>query len=88
MDNLSAHQSLRVEERINFCHAELRFLPPYSPDFNPIAKMWSKVKQILHGLMARAQEVLSTAIGTALIEVRAADACCWYSSCMYFVADD
>ena len=87
MDNLSAHHSLKVKGTINSCHADLRFLPPYTPDFNPIEKMWSKVKQILRGLMARTEEVLSTAIGTALSEVRAADACGWYSSCGYFVAD-
>ena len=44
MDNLSAHKSPKVEEIIKSCHAELRFLPPYSPDLNPIEKMWSKVK--------------------------------------------
>ena len=88
MDNLSAHQSMRVEERINSCHAELRFLPPYSPDFNPIENMWSKVKQILRGLMVRAQDSLSTAIGTALSQVTAADACGWYRACGYFVTED
>ena len=72
----SAHKSQKVEELINSCHAELRFLPPYSPDFNPIEKMWSKVKQILRGLMARTEDTLSTAIGTALSQVTAADACC------------
>ena len=88
MDNLNAYQSRRVEERINFCHAELRFLPPYSPDINPIEKMWSKVNQILRGLMVRAQEMLSTAIGTALSQVTAADACGWYRFCGYFVTED
>ena len=42
MDNFSAHKSQKVEELINSCHAELRFLPPYSPDLNPIEKMWTK----------------------------------------------
>ena len=90
MDNLSAHHSLKVKGIINSCHADLRFLPPYSPDFNPVEKMWSKVNQILRGLMARAQDTLSTAIGTgtALSEVTAADACGWYRSCGYFVTED
>ena len=74
MDNLSAHKSQKVEEIINSCHAELRFLPLYSPDLTPIEKMWSKVKQILRGLMARAEESLFAAIGTTLSQVRAADA--------------
>ena len=85
MDNLSVHKSQKVEEIINSCHAELRFLPPYSPDLNPIEKMWSKVKQILRGLMARAEESLFAAIGTALSQVTAADACGWYGSCGYFI---
>ena len=79
MDNLSAHKSQKVERVIN-SHAELRFLPPYIPDLNPIGKMWSKVKQILRGLMVRAEESLFVAIGTTLSLVTAADACCWYDS--------
>ena len=87
MDNLSAHKSQKVEEIINACHAELRFLPPYSPDLNPIENMWSKVKQILRGLMARAEESLFAAIGTALSRVTAADACGWYGSCGYSIPE-
>ena len=87
MDNSSAHKSQKVEEIINSCHAELRFLPPYSPDLNPIEKMWSKVKQILRGLMARAEESLFAAIDTALSQVTAADACGWYGSCGYFIPE-
>ena len=87
MDNLSAHKSQKVEELINSCHTELRFLPPYSPDLNPIEKMWSKVKQILLGLMARAEESLFAAIGTALSQVTAADARGWYGSCGYFIPE-
>lgn len=87
MDNFSAHKSQKVEELINSCHAELRFLPPYSPDLNPIEKMWSKVKQILRGLMARAEESLFAAIGMALSQVTAADARGWYGSCGYFIPE-
>ena len=87
MDNFSAHKSQKVEEIINSCHAELRFLPPYSPEFNPIEKMWSKVKQILRGLMARAEESLFASIGTALSQVTAADARGWYGSCGYVIPE-
>ena len=76
-----------MEEIINSCYAELRILPPYSPELNPIAKMWSKVKQILRGLMARAEESLFAAIGTALSQVRAADTSGWYGSCGYFIPE-
>ena len=88
LDNLSVHKSQKVKDIIKSCDAELHFLPPYSPDFNPIEKMWSKVKQLLRGLMARGQEELFTAIGTALSQVTAADACGWYGSCGYFVTED
>ena len=88
MDNLSAHNSQKVENIINSCHAELRFLPPYSPDLNPIEKMWSKVKQILRGLMAHTEDSLFAAIGTALSQVTAADACGWYGSCGYSITED
>ena len=85
MDNLSAHQSPKVEKIIRSRHAELRFLPPYSPDLNPIEKMWSKVKQILRGMMARAEDALFDAIGTALSRVTASDAEGWYRACGYFI---
>ena len=54
--------------------AELCFLPPYPPDFNPIEKMWSKVKAILRKLKARIEQVLITAIAKALDQVTASDA--------------
>jgi len=53
MDNLSAHKVAGVRERIEAAGARLVYLPPYSPDFNPIEQVWSKVKQILRSLKAR-----------------------------------
>ena len=53
MDNLSAHKVAGVRERIEAVGARLVYLPPYSPDFNPIEQAWSKVKQILRSLKAR-----------------------------------
>ena len=87
MDNLNAHKSQKVEEILNSCHAELRFLPPYSPELNLLEKMWSKVKQILRGLMARTEGSLVAAIGTTLSQVTAADASGWYVSCGYFIPE-
>jgi len=46
MDNLAAHKMPAIIELIAASGAEVRFLPPYSPDFNPIEKMWSKSKPI------------------------------------------
>ena len=63
--------------------AEVRFLPPYSPDLNPIEKMWSKIKQILRSVKARTQEALLAAIATALECVSEEDALGWFASCGY-----
>ena len=84
---MRTNQSQKVEEILNFCHADLRFLPLYSPELNPIEKMWSKVKQILRGLMARTEESLFAVIGMALSQVTAADASGWYDSCGYFIPE-
>src|SRR5262249_43502712 len=66
MDNLSSHQSPEIREMIEAAGAELWYLPPYSPDFNPIEKMWSKVKAILRRLKPRGTEELYGAVCQAL----------------------
>ena len=53
MDNLSVHKTQGVQEAIEAVGATVRYLPPYSPDFNPIEPMWSKVKQHLRSAAAR-----------------------------------
>jgi len=73
-DNLSAHKDSECEALIHACGATLEFLPPYSPDFNPIENMWSKVKTHLRASKARTQETLYTAIGQALKTVTSKDA--------------
>ena len=83
MDNLRAHQSSEVIDLIHARQAEVRFLPSYSPDLNPIEKMWSKVKQLLRVLKARTEDALFEAIGTALCLVTADDARGWFRSCGY-----
>jgi len=73
MDNLSAHKAPGVVRLLEQAGITVRFLPPYSPDFNPIEQMWSKVKAILRRIQARTQEALLEAIATALDEVTADD---------------
>ena len=85
LDNLSAHKDKAAIEMIEEVGAEVRFLPPYSPDFNPIEKMWSKVKQLLRGMKARTEEALLLAIGAALSCVTETDALGWFASCGYSV---
>ena len=69
MDNLSAHKSPAIAEMIHAARAELWYLPPYSPDLNPIELMWSKVKTSLRRAKARTQEALFDAIAEALEDV-------------------
>ena len=83
LDNLSPHKDQAALTRIEAAGAEVRFLPPYSPDFNPIEKMWSKVKALLRSAKARDPESLLAAIGQALGRVTAQDAAGWFASCGY-----
>jgi transposase len=83
LDNLSAHKNQEVRDSIESVGAELWFLPPYSPDLNPIEKMWSKIKAILRMLKARTEKALIDAIAKALDAITANDAKGWFESCGY-----
>jgi transposase len=73
MDNLGAHRPKRVRELIEGRGCELIYLPPYSPDLNPIEEALSKVKHILRKSCARTKENLIEAMGWALEAVSARD---------------
>ncbi len=66
MDNLPAHKPATIARNLEAAGAELRYLPPYSPDLNPIEAMWSKVKTSLRSAKARTCEHLDAAITAAL----------------------
>jgi len=83
MDNLSAHKVPGVRERIEAAGAELLYLPPYSPDFNPIEQCWAKVKQSLRSAKARTVEMLQSAIAQALTSVSPQNAAAWFAHCGY-----
>ena len=83
MDNLSPHKSDPTLALIINAGAQVLFLPAYSPDLNPIEKMWSKVKNLLRGAEARTPADLITAIGQALAKVTSQDALGWFVSCGY-----
>lgn len=83
MDNLSAHKRPAVEAAIRAVGAQVVFLPPYSPDLNPIEKMWSKIKAYLRKVKARTEETLWTAVGAGFDLVKATDAAGWFASCGY-----
>jgi transposase len=74
MDNLSSHMGHRVRELIEARGCELTYLPPYSPDLNPIEEAFSKLKALLRRAGARTREALIEAMGRALEAVTASDA--------------
>jgi transposase len=70
MDNLSSHKGPRVREMIEAAGAELRYLPPYSPDFNPIENAFAKLKALLRRAAERTLDGLWNAIGALIKLVR------------------
>lgn len=83
MDNLSSHQGAAVVRAIEAARARVLYLPPYSPDYNPIEMIWSKVKGVLRTLAARTVGTLGTAIGTALAAVTTDDIAGCFTHCGY-----
>jgi transposase len=83
MDNLSPHKNEATLSLITQTGAEVLFLPAYSPDLNPIEKMWSKIKSCLRSAQARTEETLIQAIAAALRKVTPQDALNWFASCGY-----
>ena len=83
MDNLGAHKNEQTLALIRECGATPLFLPAYSPDFNPIEMMWSKVKALLRKAAARTRESLLEAIAAALRAVTPKDALHWFAACGY-----
>jgi transposase len=82
-DNLSAHKAAGVQEAIAAKGARLLYLPPYSPDLNPIERCWSKIKTCLRAAKARTREALDEAVTRALATVTGADARAWFAHCGY-----
>jgi len=83
MDNLGAHKVAGVSQLIEARGARVIYLPPYSPDLNPIEKCWSKIKTYLRAAKARTREALEEALKEALRLVSAKDAIGWFASCGY-----
>lgn len=83
MDNLASHKVKGVREAIEAAGAELWYLPPYSPDLNPIERMWSKVKALIKKTKARVQTTLYDAIGRALQAVESSELTHYYAAAGY-----
>jgi transposase len=86
MDNLTAHKGERVRELIEEQGCELLYLPPYSPDFNPIEEAFAKIKALLRRAAARSREALVQTMGAALDAVTAQDAHGFFEHCGYRAA--
>jgi transposase len=83
MDNLSSHKGERIKELIEGRGCELIYLPPYSPDFNPIEQAFSKIKNLLREARAWVYEMLVEAIGKALSAVTLEDSQGFFEHCGY-----
>jgi transposase len=85
MDNLSVHKGKWVRELIERRGCQLLYLPPYSPDFNPIEEAFSKVKALLRRAQARVLEALFEATEEALSAISAQDARGYFEHCGYAI---
>lgn len=83
LDNLPAHKSPRVTLAVERAGCKLVYLPPYSPDFNPIENMWSKVKAALRKAKARTFDAVVEAAKDALHSVTEADCQGYFEHCGY-----
>jgi transposase len=86
-DNLSAHTNAALRQLIAERGCEVRFLPPYSPDFNPIEHAFSKLKTALRRAEARTRETLEDAIAAGLDTITPSDAQAWFRHCGYAVPE-
>lgn len=83
MDNLSSHKASRIRQLIESVGARLEFLPPYSPDWNPIELCWSKIKTTLRTAKAHTFESLVEGLGFAFNAVAKQDIEAWFVHCGY-----
>lgn len=87
MDNLASHKVCGVREAIDAAGASVWYLPPYSPDLNPIEKLWSKVKAWLRRVAARTIDGLIEGVGQALAAVESNECFNYFRSCGYDTLD-
>lgn len=83
MDNMKSHHAKAVKELLDKSGICYLYLPPYSPDLNPIEKLWSKVKAFLRKLKTRTVNALPDAIQTAFSHISQSDCAGWFRSCNY-----
>lgn len=81
MDNLGAHHATGVRDALASVGARPLYMPPYSPDLNPIELCWAKLKRALRSLEARTMHALSLAVPRAAVRISAQDAEGWFRHC-------
>ena len=79
LDNLQPHTAVSVRQAFAAAGVEIRYLPPYSPDLNPIEPCWSKIKTLLRGQAARPLEALDRVLPEVIEAVSAQDARGWFA---------
>jgi transposase len=85
LDNLAPHKHAVIQQLLAARGPQLEFLPPYSPDLNPIEQCWSKIKQALRAAKSRTYPALIEALAHALRSVSRQDAAAWFAHCGYAV---
>ena len=83
MDNMKSHHAKAVKNLLDSSGIRYIYLPPYSPDLNPIEKLWSKVKALLRKFKARTLDALPNAIQNAFHSVTVSDCSGWFRFCGY-----
>lgn len=78
MDNLAAHHANVVRDALKAAGVRVVFLPPYSPDFNPIEQCWSKLKTLVASMRATTRDALEQAVRIAAASIRTADILGWF----------
>jgi transposase len=86
MDNLNAHKSAAVLAAIRATGADVLFLPPYSPEYNPIEKAWSKLKQIVRRQTTLTRDAFDQAVAFAMTSISRADIRAWTDYAGYSLA--
>jgi len=85
MDNLSSHKVKGAIDPIIAAGAKVLYLPPYSPNLNPIEMMWSKLKAYLRKIKARTKMLLEIAIAEALSNITISDILAWVAENKYSI---
>ena len=83
LDNSTIHKRDEIRDAIEAVGAQLVFLSPYSPEFNPIENLWSKLKSILRSIKARTYKALDEAIAFAYTQISQDNIRNWFAHCCY-----